>query len=328
MMNTVTAGAAAAITFFLVVITLLLLLGDNKSKSVHLPPSPAALPFLGHLHLLKKPLHATLRRLAARHGPVFLLRLGARKTVVVSSAGLATECFTDHDVTFADRPQFPSQLLVTFGGATIPACRYGPYWRDLRRVATVQLLSAHRVACMSADIAGEARALARRLTRAAAAGPSGAAMVELKRSLFEVSLGAMMETIAQTKTSRTEAGEGADMSPEAREFKRSLDEIIPLLGANNKWDFLPVLRWFDVFGVRSKLLAAVSRRDGFIRRLIDTERRRLDDGVGRREGEKQSMLAVLLELQKTEPEMYTDKMIMALCVVLISLILTVSLSHQ
>jgi hypothetical protein len=135
-------------------------------------------------------------------------------------------------------------------------------------------------------------------------------MVELKRSLFEVSFSIMMETIAQPN-----AGEETDMSPEARKFKRSLDEIIPLLSAANKWDFLPVLRWFDVFGVRSKLMAAVNRRDGFIRQLIDAERRRLDDGTGGRHGMKQSMMAVLLTLQKTEPEMYTDKMILSLCMV-------------
>uniref|UniRef100_A0ACD5X8V7 Uncharacterized protein n=1 Tax=Avena sativa TaxID=4498 RepID=A0ACD5X8V7_AVESA len=315
MMNTVTAYAAV-ITFVFVVISLIHLrrpfVSGSKSKSVHLPPSQAALPFLGHLHLLKKPLHATLRRLAARHGPVFLLRLGARKTVVVSSAELATECFTEHDVTFANRPRFPSLLLVTFDGAALATSSYGPYWRSLRRVATVQLLSAHRVGTMSADITREARALARRLSRDAAAAPSGAAAVELKRSLYEVSLSAMMETVAQTTTSPAEEGDDyADMSPETREFKRSMDEIVPLVGAANMWDFLPALRWFDVFGVKNKLVAAVTGRDAFLRTLLETERRRLDNGDD--DSEKQSMIAVLLGLQKTEPEMYTDKAIMALC---------------
>jgi hypothetical protein len=68
--------------------------------------------------------------------------------VVVSSAAFATECFTENDVCFANRPRFPMLLLVSFGGATLPMCRYGPFWRNIRRVATVQLLSAHRVSCM------------------------------------------------------------------------------------------------------------------------------------------------------------------------------------
>ncbi|GJM96693.1 hypothetical protein PR202_ga13555 [Eleusine coracana subsp. coracana] len=128
------------------------------------------------------------------------------------------------------------------------------------------------------------------------------------RRLFDLSLSVLMETIAQTKTSRTEA----DMSPEAKEFKGIVDKIVPYLGTANLWDYLPVLRWLDVLGVRNKILSAVSRRDAFLRRLVDAERRRLDDSIGS-DGEKNSIIAVLLTLQKSEPEVYTDTTIMALC---------------
>ncbi|VAI37007.1 unnamed protein product [Triticum turgidum subsp. durum] len=156
--------------------------------------------------------------------------------------------------------------------------------------------------------------MARRLCRAAAASTGGgAARVELKRSLFELSLSVLMETIAQTKGTRPEADGDTDMSLEAQEFKQVVDEIIPLIGAANVWDYLPVMRWFDVSGVRSRILATVSRRDAFLHRLIDAERRRMDEGGAGDEGEKKSMIAVLLTLQKTEPELYTDQMIIALC---------------
>ncbi|KAF7074778.1 hypothetical protein CFC21_079600 [Triticum aestivum] len=287
---------------------------SNGSKgAVHLPPSPPAVPFFGHLHLVEKPLHAALCRLGARLGPVFSLRLGARNAVVVSSPACARECFTDHDVAFANRPQFPSQMLVSYGGTSLVSSSYGPHWRNLRRVAAVRLLSAHRVTGMSGVIAAEVRAMARRLCRAAAASPGGdgAARVELKRSLFELSLSVLMETIARTKGTRSEADGDTDMSLEAQEFKQVVDEIIPLIGAANVWDYLPVMRWFDVSGVRSRILATVSRRDAFLHRLIDAERRRMEEGGD--DGEKKSMIAVLLTLQKTEPELYTDQMIIALC---------------
>ncbi|CAM0876353.1 unnamed protein product [Alopecurus aequalis] len=283
----------------------------KKGAGVQLPPSPPAIPFLGHLHLLEKPFHASLRRLAARLGPVFSLRLGSRRAVVVSSSECARECFTEHDVTFANRPRFPSQLLVSFDGTALATSSYGPHWRNLRRVAAVQLLSAHRVASMSGVIAAEIRAMVRRLCHAAAAAPGGAARVQLKRRLFELSLSVLMETIAQTKGTRSEAEADTDMSVEAQEFKNVTDKLIPHLGAANMWDYLPVLRWFDVFGVRNKILTAVSWRDAFLRRLIDAERQRLADGGS--DGDKKSMIAVLLTLQKTEPEVYTDTMITALC---------------
>ncbi|CAN6322523.1 unnamed protein product [Urochloa humidicola] len=293
------AAAYVAILSFLFLLSIHRLLGlhhrkiNGKNKTMQrLPPSPPAIPVIGHLHLLGKPIHAALARLADRYGPVFYLRLGSRAAVVVSSAALARECFTEHDVCFANRPRFPTLMLVSYGGATLPMCRYGGYWRNLRRVATVQLLSAHRVSCMLPAISGEVRAM--------------------KRRLFEVSLSALMETIARTKTSRTEADADTDMSPEAQEFMKAIDVFIPLLSAANTWDYLPVLRWLDVFGVRKKIMAAVGARDAFLQRLIDTERRRMDDGGGS-DSEKKSMIGVLLSLQKSEPEVYTDTTIMALC---------------
>nr|ALO20341.1 cytochrome P450 [Cynodon dactylon] len=282
----------------------------SKAKGA-LPPSPPSVPFLGHLHLVKTPFHAALARLADCHGPVFSLRMGARPAVVVSSPEHAKECFTEHDVAFANRPRFPSQQLASFNGAALGSASYGPYWRNLRRVATVHLLSAHRVACMTGTIAAEVRAMVRRMNRAAQVASGGAARIELKRRLFEVSLSVLMETIARTKTSRTEADDDTDMSPEAREFKQIVDELLPHLGTANLWDYMPVLRWFDVFGVRKKIVSAVRRRDAFLRHLVDAERTRLDDGNDA--GEKKSIIAMLLTLQKSEPDVYSDTMIMALC---------------
>jgi hypothetical protein len=290
----------------------------GKKGAVQLPPSPPAIPFLGHLHLVGKPIHVCMCRLAARLGPVFSLRLGSRRAVVVSSSECARECFTEHDVTFANRPKFPSQLLVSFNGTALVTSSYGPHWRNLRRVATVQLLSAHRVACMSGVIAAEVRAMARRLFHAAEASPGGAARVQLKRRLFELSLSVLMETIANTKGTRPVEDADTDMSMEAQEFQKVEEELFTYIGAANMWDFLPVMRWFDVFGVRNKILAVVSRRNALMRRLIDAERRRLGEGGG--QGDKKSMIAVLLTLQKTEPDLYTDTMITALCSVSSSLV--------
>jgi hypothetical protein len=156
--------------------------------------------------------------------------------------------------------------------------------------------------------------MARSMYRAAVTAPggAGAAKVELRGMLFELALSALMETVAKTKTSRTVDAADTGLSPEAREFKESMDVMMPLLGTANMWDFLPVLQRFDVFGVKNKIAAAVSSRDAFFRRLIDAERRRLDGGV---KSEDKSMMAVLLTLQKSEPENYNDDMIMSLCFV-------------
>ncbi|CAM0943204.1 unnamed protein product [Alopecurus aequalis] len=285
---------------------------SKKGTAQRPPPTPPSILFLGHVYLVSKPFHTSLCRLAARLGPVFSLRLGSRRAVVVSSAQGARECFTEHDVTFANRPSFPSSELV-FPGHLLATANHGQHLRHLRSVSAVQLLSAHRVDCMSGVIAAEVRAMVRRLCHATNA-DDGAARVQLNRSLFELSLSVLMETIAHTKGTRLpeDDRDTADMSVEGQELKEAVHEIMAILGTANMWDYLPVMRWFDVFGVRNSILKSVRRMDAFVRRLIDAERRRLAD-VGGEGGDKKSMIAVLLTLQKTEPEVYTDSMITGLC---------------
>ncbi|KAF8726394.1 hypothetical protein HU200_019858 [Digitaria exilis] len=355
---------------FLFVLATHRLISHRRHSKGKLPPGPLAVPVLGHLHLLEKPLHRSLARLAKRYGPVFSLRLGSRDAVVVSSADLARECFTVHDLTFASRPHLPTMALMTYGGTTIGNSVYGPHWRHIRRAAAEHLLSARRMGSMLPAISAEVRTMVRRMHRAAAT--SGGARVELKRRLLELSISrhgqaeltvqcscaalavllcrtidlaaaggkaamqrrfrfprrldsdetarpalsisALMETVAQTKTSRAADDADTDMSPEAQEFKESLDVLIPLIGAANTWDFVPLLQRFDVLGVKNKMAAAVCTRDAFFKRLIDKERRRLkDDDGGGGESKKMSMLSVLLSLQESEPEKYNDDIIMIMC---------------
>jgi cytochrome P450 len=300
-------------TVYVVILTLAIpfllhyLVNRGKGNAARLPPSPPAVPVLGHLHIVNKSFHRVLAGLSARHGPVFSMRLGTRRALVVSSPESARECLREHDVAFANRPQFESQKPVFFGGAALSTSNYGPYFRNLRRVAAAQLLSANRVSRMSGVISAEVRAMVRRVNRAAVS--TGAARVQLKQRLFELSVSVLMETVAATKTTRAGGGDTDDMSPEAREWMRIVDEILPFISSANVWDYLPLLWWVDVFGARRKLAAVVRKRDAFLQRLIDAERRRLAAGG---DGDK-SMIAVLLTLQQSEPEVYSDTTIMAVC---------------
>jgi hypothetical protein len=294
----------------------ILLIHHCLGRKQNISTGPPAIPFVGHIHLVKKPFHAVLCRLAARHGPVFSLRLGSCNAVVVSSPACARECFTELDVTFANRPRLPSWQFLSMDFSMLATCSYGPHWRTLRRVAAVQLLSTHRVSCMSGVISGEVHAMVRRLYRSATASPR----IQLKQRLFELSLSVLMETIANTKAARSEADADTDMSVDAQEFRKVMDDINPHVGLANLWEYLPVMRWLDVSGIKNKLRAAVTRRDAFLQRLIDAERRKLDD-CGSEDGDK-SMIAVMFTLQKKEPDVYTDTMIRGLCTVSSSILIT------
>lgn len=118
------------------------------NRKPNLPPSPGySLPVIGHLHLLKQPLHRTLFSLSQSLGdaPIFHLRLGNRLVYVISSHSIAEECFTTNDVVLANRPYMIMGEHVGYDNTNMISSPYGDHWRNLRRIAAVEIFSSHRI---------------------------------------------------------------------------------------------------------------------------------------------------------------------------------------
>jgi len=107
-------------------------------------------------------------------------------------------------------------------------------------------------------------------------------------------------------------GDHATNSEEVARFQESVEETFKMAGVSNIGDFLPVLRWMDLQGLKKRVRLA-KYRDDFLQSLIDELRGRRDhdDGVE----EEKTMIGVLLSLQKTDPEYYTDQIIKSLIIV-------------
>ena len=113
----------------------------NRHHNKNLPPSPFSLPIIGHLHLLKQPLHQTLETISLQYGPILSLKFGSRFILVVSSPSAVEERFTKNDITFANRPRTMAGQHLT-DNSTVPVwAPYGHLWRNLRRVATIEIFS-------------------------------------------------------------------------------------------------------------------------------------------------------------------------------------------
>jgi hypothetical protein len=78
---------------------------------------------------------------------------------------------------------------------------YGPYWRDLRRVAATELLSVNRIERFSMLRIKEVYAMARRLFRAheneTCENKKMFVKVELKSRLFELMMNVMMQMMCE-----------------------------------------------------------------------------------------------------------------------------------
>ena len=277
-------------------------------------PSPPALPFLGHLHLLKtKPLHRSLAALATRYGDgsgLLHLRFGAKRVLLVTSPSVADECFTVHDVALADRPGLASRRALTRDCPAIAMCSYGPLWRQLRRLATVHALCAHRLAATSGARDAEARAMAAELWRRAGA---GAGTVAVKAAAYEFAANVVMAMVAGTRMT----------GDQVRRFREMTEAGLAAAGAANRHDSLPVLRLLDFGRTRRRLAGIAEARRQFGQSILDDYRRRrqrhpggADDDAG--ETAARTVLGDLLRQQEEEeqsPEHLDDVVIRSVCLV-------------
>ncbi|KAF3451208.1 hypothetical protein FNV43_RR07301 [Rhamnella rubrinervis] len=62
---------------------------------------------------------------------------------------MAREIMKTHDLSFAQRPQLVATEVGTYGATDIAFAPYGDYWRQMRKVCTIELLSAKRVQSFS-----------------------------------------------------------------------------------------------------------------------------------------------------------------------------------
>ncbi|XP_039132378.1 cytochrome P450 71AP13-like [Dioscorea cayenensis subsp. rotundata] len=107
--------------------------------------------------------HLSLHRLSKAHGPIIHLTLGEIPTIVVSSSRLAREVLRTHDLPMSSRPQMYSAFQLFYGCTDIAFSPYGPYWRQIRKLSIVELLSAKRVESYSIFRSAEVERLVQRI---------------------------------------------------------------------------------------------------------------------------------------------------------------------
>ncbi|KAG5604908.1 hypothetical protein H5410_026400 [Solanum commersonii] len=117
----------------------------NIQKRKRFPPGPTGLPILGHLHLLGKNPHKDLQKLAKKHGPIMYVRLGLVPTIIASSADAAERILKTYDHIFANRPHHEASQHLSYGQKNLVCAKYGVYWRNIRKLCRVHLLTNQKI---------------------------------------------------------------------------------------------------------------------------------------------------------------------------------------
>ncbi|KAK7271266.1 hypothetical protein RJT34_27015 [Clitoria ternatea] len=226
-------------------------LQSNQSHGRN-PPGPKAIPIIGNLHMLGKRPHRNLQSLAKKYGPIMSLKLGQVRTVVVSSPETAELFLKTHDTVFASRPKLQASESLSHGSKGFAFSEYGTYWRNVRKVCTLHLLSASKVEMFGPLRKEELKLLVKLLEDASASRE----IVDLRDLLGE-----LMENIVYKMI----LGRSKD---DRFNIKRLVHEVMTLVGAFNLVDYMPWLGAFDLQGLTRRLNKTSKDFDELLEQLI------------------------------------------------------------
>ncbi|XVF39853.1 hypothetical protein PTKIN_Ptkin01aG0065800 [Pterospermum kingtungense] len=281
-------------------------------RKQNLPPSPFALPIIGHLHLIRNPLYQSLATLLSKYGPILYLRLGCSRVLVTSSPSAVEECFTNNDIIFANRPRTMAGDILTYNYTSYVWAPYGPLWRDLRRLSVVEIFSSNSLQKYSYIREEEVGSFIRQLLEVSAGNRSQ--KVDLNYLFCLLTMNVMLRVVAGKGVVEEIAKDMETEKIGLREFKNT---FFPSLGTNI-CDFFPVLRWIGFQGIEKNMEELQRRRDAYIEKLVDGVRlkKTRDVPVVKEEGKESfSLIKRLLSLQEEDPDFCSNEVVKSMAVV-------------
>lgn len=160
-----------------------------------------------------------------------MIKLGVHQALVVSSADIARECLVTNDKVFANRPQTIVVEHMGYNSAMFGFSPYGPYWREIRKITTIELLSNHRLEMMKHVRISEVRSAIKAL--------HDTVSIDFRHWFSDISLNTTVRLIAGKSLKEFYPG------VEYNRWKNALRDFFELGGAFVPADALP---FFEVVG--------------------------------------------------------------------------------
>ncbi|KAJ8543659.1 hypothetical protein K7X08_025277 [Anisodus acutangulus] len=257
---------------------------NSNSQTKKLPPGPWKLPFIGSIHHMAGGLpHRVLRDLAKKYGPLMHLQLGEVYAVVVTSSEMAKQVLKTHDLAFASRPKLLAMDIICYDRRDIAFSPYGEYWRQMRKICVMEVLSPKNVRSFSSIRQDEVVRLIDSIRSSSSS--SGEPVNFTERIIWFTS----------SMTCRSAFGQ---VLKEQDIFIKLIREVISLAEGFDVADIFPSYKFLHVLGgAKRKLLDAHRKVDSIVEDVINEHKKNLatgkstDDALG---GE--DLIDVLLRL--------------------------------
>ncbi|XP_059660087.1 xanthotoxin 5-hydroxylase CYP82C4-like [Cornus florida] len=216
----------------------------KNSKSIGAPEPSGAWPIIGHLHLLggELPVARTLGALADKYGAIYSLRLGSCPALVVSSWEAVKECFTTNDTIFATRPSMAVGKYMGYDYAVFALAPYGPYWRDMRKMVALELMTKHRLEQLKHVRASEVDSFIKDLHLLCVKNRDFPTKVVINKWFEHLTFNIIVRMLAGKRFAADES------NSEDLDFKQAIKKALYLGGVFVVSDNIPWLEWVDIGG--------------------------------------------------------------------------------
>ncbi|XP_058080741.1 cytochrome P450 CYP82D47-like [Magnolia sinica] len=272
-----------------------LCLSRAKVKKINLNEAPepsGAWPIIGHLHLVggREPVARTLAAMADKYGPTIMLRLGKNRTLLVSSWEVVKECFTTNDKVLATRPASAAAKHFGYDYAMVGFAPYGPYWREIRKITTLEILSNRQLELLKHIRATEIDTCVKAIYKLWVKNRKEAVMVEMKRWFGDLTFNVSVMMVARKRFFGTNIAGDED---EARQFRRAISEFFRLTGVFVASDALPFLKWMDLGGHERAMKRTAEELDVLMTGWLEEHRRRRSLGEAARKDFMDVLLSIM-----------------------------------
>ncbi|XP_058763255.1 cytochrome P450 736A117-like [Vicia villosa] len=261
----------------------LFLLIKLYSYSSETKNSPPRLPLIGNLHQIGSFPHRNFYALAKKYGPFMQMYFGKVPILVISSAEAARDITKTHDHVFANRPPKINYDILLYNFRDVSSAPYGEYWRQLRSICMLHLLSAKRVKSLRA-VREEELVL----------------MMDKIRDYSSKSLPVNLSELIASKTNDVvcRATLGNKYSGESGTgFAKLMMDFTELLGTFMVGDYVPSLDWMThLSGYYSRAKKVAKQFDDLLEGVVEE---RFNNPKGDDE-EQTDLVDVLLWIQRIE----------------------------
>ncbi|KAG6391330.1 hypothetical protein SASPL_149084 [Salvia splendens] len=232
------------------------LISFRRRKS--LPPGPTPLPIIGNmLQLGSHPLE-TYTKLSKKYGSLMSIHQGSLYTVVVSSPEMAKEILLKYGQGISGRGTVQAMEACGHKESSMSFIPMGDDWRDMRKICKEHMFSSQ---CLERSQQLRNQKLQQLLGYVQKCAEEGRA-VNINEASFITTVNLMSATLFSMQA--TEFDSSATM-----EFKEIMEGYGILLRVPNYADYFPILRPFDLQGVKRLAEVNIGRLLGLIEGYIN-----------------------------------------------------------